>query len=133
MNKIYNFERTKTGKAAMWEKGGAYSNTGESTIIADKNGYSKKPLYVRTHGDLACGNHALIPIAEGDIIVTVNRHHDKIAVMVERITSIMFGIVEVEPGTDCICDDAIYAAIAKANDYHCREPYYIKNSGGKDR
>ena len=122
----YSVEQTKSGIPAMWEKGGAFSNTGEAVIIADRNGYPKRPVCVRTHGNLACGCHALVPVAAGDIIVTVNRHHDRAAVTVERISAISGDAARAEPCADPICVDAIYAAIDKANEYHCRTPHYIR-------
>ena len=126
MTKKYDIEITKSGLTAMWERGGGYSNTGSATIIADRNGYPKRAVHIRTDGELACRDHALIPVATGDVIVSVDRHHDKVAVTVERITSIGDGIAATEPCTDPICVEAIYAAIDKANDYHCRTAYYIK-------
>lgn len=127
MTKTYDIEITKSGLTAMWERGGSFTNTGWVTIIADCNGYAKRPVCVRTCGDLACGNHALIPVATGDVIVSVDRHHDKVAVTVERIVSILDDGAVVESCNEPICVDAIQAAIEKANDYHCRQPYYIKN------
>lgn len=124
-NKKHPIEITKSGLTAMWEKGGSFTNTGSVTIIADHNGYPKRPVCVRTRGDLACGNHALIPIRTGDVVVSVDRHHDKVAITVERIVSILDDGAVVEPCNDLICVDAIQAAIEKANDYHCRQPYYI--------
>lgn len=126
MKNQYKIETTKSGIPAMWEKGGAYSNTGEAVIFADHNGYPKRPLCVRTRGDLACGNHALIPVTVGDTIVTVNRQHDRVSVTVERIAAISDELAMAEHCTDPICVDAIHAAIAKADDYHCRSAYYIK-------
>lgn len=126
MKRKYDIDITKSGIPAMWEKGGSYSNTGSATIIADRNGYPKRAVHVRTRGDLACSNHALVPVANGDVIVSVNRHRDRVAVTVERITTIFDGTAQTEPCTERICFDAIEAAVAKANDYHCRQPYYIR-------
>jgi len=122
----YSTEITKSGIPAMWEKGGGYTNTGSATIIADRNGYPKCAIFERTAGDLACKNHALIPVSVGDVIVSANQHRDRVAITVERITSICEGAATTEPCTDPICVEAIYSAIDKANDYHCRTAYYIK-------
>ncbi len=126
MTKQHDIEITRTGIPAMWEKGGGYTNTGSATIIADRNGYPKRAILERTAGDLACKDHALIPVSVGDVIVSANQHRDRVAVTVERITSIGDGVATVEPCADPICVDALYAAINKANDYHCRTAYYIK-------
>ena len=106
------------GKFAFWEQGGGYTNTGSAVIIADHNGYPKQAIEVYTTGELACGKHALI--------ITVDRHRDRIAVTIRRITFIDDVGIGVETCEDLICVDAIEAAIAKSYDYHCRKPYYIK-------
>ena len=116
----------KENSVAVWEEGGAYTNTGFAIIVADKNGYPKRPVKIRTSGSLACAEHALIPVVTGDIIITVDRHRDRVSLVVERIVSTEDLQVELEPCDDRICVDAIHAAIAKADDYHCRKPYYIK-------
>jgi len=119
---------SKSGLPCLWENGGGLSNTGHAQVIADHNGYPKRPICVRTHGDLACGNHALIPVREGDHIVTAKRYHDKVALTVERITAIDQDTATVVSEQEPICYDAIAAAIAKASDYHCRSAKYIKQN-----
>lgn len=114
------------GKLAFWEQGGGYTNTGSAVIIADHNGYPKQAIEVYTTGELACGKHALIPVEVGDVIITVDRHRDRIAVTIRRITLIDDVGIGGETCEDLICVDAIEAAIAKSYDYHCRKPYYIK-------
>jgi len=120
--------KSKGGLSCMWEQGGAFTNTGEAQIITDKNGYAKRAICVRTHGDLACGDHALIPVREGDHIVTVKRHHDEVTITVERIEAIHQDTATVRPETEPICPKAIAAAIAKSREYHCRTPYYIQQN-----
>lgn len=129
MNKIKNIISlilSKAGIPCLWENGGGYTNTGRAQIITDNQGYPKRAICVRTHGDRACGDHALIPVRAGDHVVTVDRHHDKVAVRVERIASINGNSAELVPETAPICVDAINAAIEKSNKYHCRDPYYIE-------
>lgn len=126
MREIIEITRSKSGYPCLWERGGGYTNTGEAQIITDGQGYPKRAIAVRSHGDLACMNHALIPVHEGDHIVTVNRHRDKIAVQVERIVSIEGDTARTVPETAPICDGAIWAAAEKSNDYHCRVPHYIQ-------
>lgn len=125
---IVDITRSKTGLPCLWESGGGWSNTGSAQIITDGQGNPKRAIHVRTHGDLACREHALIPIREGDHVVTVNRHWDRVSIRVERIDSIQEDTATLAPETVPICVDAINAAIAKANDYHCRSAYYIKNN-----
>lgn len=124
-NKNVKITRSQSGTPCIWESGGGYSNTGIAQIITDGQGNPKSAIHVRTHGDLACKEHALIPIREGDHIVTVNRHWDRVAIKVEFIASIQEDTATVVPETDPICYDAIEAAVAKSRDYHCRTPYYI--------
>lgn len=117
---------SKAGIPCLWENGGGYTNTGRAQIITDNQGYPKRAICVRTHGDRACGDHALIPVRAGDHVVTVDRYHNQVAVRVERIDSINGNRAELVPETAPICVDAINAAIEKSNDYHCRDPYYIE-------
>lgn len=123
---MYQLEISRSGIPCLWESGGGYTNTGEAQIITDKQGYPKRALHVRTYGDLACKEHALIPIEVGDHVVTVDRHRDKIAVQVERIVSIEGETATVVPETAPICDGAIWTAAEKSKDYHCRTAYYIQ-------
>lgn len=124
--------RSKKGIPCMNECGGGNSNTGDAQIITDGGGYPKRAIHIFTRGVLACADHAVIPVREGDHIVTVNRHHDQVAIKVDRIVSIQEDTAEVEPETAPIAFGAIVAAVEKSRDYHCREPYYISNLGGKE-
>lgn len=119
--------RSKRGLPCLWEKGGGLTNTGDAQIIADNMGYPKRAIYVRTYGDLACVDHALIPVQAGDHVVTVRRHRDKVAVRVDRIVSIGADVATLAPEGAPICYGAIEAAVEKSGDYHCRRPYYIQN------
>jgi len=127
-NKTVEITRSGSGIPCLFERGGGYTNTGDAQIIADVGGYAKRAICVRTHGDLACGNHALIPVRVGDHIVTVERHRDNVAIQVERITAIHQDTATVVPETALICYDAIAAAVAKSREYHCRTPYYIRQN-----
>ena len=118
--------RSSSGIPCMWESGGSYTNTGNAQIITDCNGNPKRALYVRTHGDLACGYHALIPVRVGDCVLTVSRHRDKYDFINEKITAIEGESVILEEIHDPICIGAYNAALDKVNDYHCRRPYYIR-------
>lgn len=117
---------SKVGFPCLTECGGSYTNTGSARIIADKNGYPKRAIKVFDHGDLACGDHAVIPVQVGDVVITADRHHDKVTLAVERIVSIDGDTANTAPVTEAICWDAVDAAVAKAYDYHCRRPYYIR-------
>lgn len=125
--KFLKMVRSKSGLPCVWERGGGYSNIGDAQIVTDGQGYPKRAIHVRTYGDLACGDHALIPVEVGDHVVTVDRHRDKVSAKVERIVSIQEDSATVVPAETPICVNAIYAAIDKSADYHCRTPYYICN------
>ena len=117
---------SKTGSTCLTECGGSYTNTGSARIIADHNGYPKWAIKVFDRGNLACGDHAVIPVQVGDVVITTDRHHDKVALAVERIVSIDGDTANTVPATEAICWDAVEAAVAKSYDYHCRKPYYIQ-------
>lgn len=117
--------RSKRGLPCLWEKGGGLTNTGDSQIITDGQGYPKRAIFVRTRGDRACVDHALIPVQVGDHVVTVDRHRDKVAVRVDRIVSIQGDTATLAPENAPICYGAIEAAVNKAYDYHCRQPHYV--------
>lgn len=127
-DKTVEITRSKSGTPCLWENGGGYSNTGAAQIITDDLGNSVRAIFVRRRGDLCCGNHALIPVREGDHIVTADRHRGQVAIQVERIISIQEDTATLTPETAPICYDAIEAAVAKSRDYHCRSAYYIKNN-----
>ena len=117
---------SKTGSTCLTEYGGGYTNTGTARIVADHSGYPKRAIKVFERGNLACGDHAVIPIRPGDVVITVDRHHDKLALAVERIVSIDGNTANTAPAAEAICWDAVEAAVAKSYDYHCRTPYYIQ-------
>lgn len=119
--------RSKSGIPCMNECGGGNSNTGDAQIITNAGGYPKRAIHIFTCGELACANHAVILVRENDHIITVKRHHDQVAIKVDRIVSIQEDTAEVEPETRPIAFDAIIAAVEKSRDYHCGRPYYILN------
>lgn len=117
---------SKAGAPCLAECGGSYTNTGSARIIADKSGYPKRAIKVFDRGDLACGNHAVIPVQVGDVVITADRHHDKVALAVARITAIEGDTAYTVPTADPICRSALEAAVEKSYDYHCRRSYYIR-------
>lgn len=118
--------KSKSGIPCLTECGGGWTNTGDARIIADKNGYPKRAIHIFDRGDLCCRDHAVVPITVGDVIITATRHHDKVSISVERITSIENDTAYTTPSTEPICWSAIEAAVDKSYDYHCRKPYYIQ-------
>lgn len=137
---MFNFisvERSRKGFPCLWEFGGGYSNTGDSTIIADKNGEAKTAIYIRRRGQLANGYHALIPVVVGDFIIEADHHRGDFHIRVWKITEIT---PKDKATTELVAEffdgewdnlpqfleEAVEAAKAKATCYHCREPYFAK-------
>lgn len=117
---------SRRGFVCLWEYGGGCTNTGSAQIITDADGKPKRAIFVSTHGDLCNGNHALIPVNIGDKIVTADTERDKTFLGVFEIVAIRDGKAVCDICTEPIAESAIVAALLKARDYHCREPYYIQ-------
>ena len=128
-NYTMSLHRSRSGLPCLWECGGGLTNTGYARLITSPTGKPKHAIYVRTHGDRCCGNHALIPVKVGDCVVSVDRHWDRVSIMVEKIIAIDDDTATLERTEDLISYAAIEAAVAKSQDYHCREPHYIKVHG----
>jgi len=135
-------EITKRGFPALWEEGGGMTNTGHSRIIANSEGGKKKPIYIRTGGHLALGEHALFIVEEGDIVIDVRRHHEDFDICVKQIKKIkneqdklvaeMAVLTQFNNGEWSDPEivkkykEAIEVAKEKSKIYHCRSPlYYI--------
>lgn len=118
--------RSRSGLVCLYECGGGLTNTGGAQLVTSPTGKPKRAIYIRTHGQLCNGDHALIPVRVGDCVVSVDRHRDRVAVQVERITAINGDTATLEHTDDLICWDAIQAAVEKSWDYHCRQPHYIR-------
>jgi len=128
-------ELSKNNIPCMWEKGGGSCNTGNSTIITDKKGSPKKPLYIRKKGSLAGMNHALIPATVGDYFIQAYHHRKDFEIIIFKIEDIkednafITEKYKFDNGEWDICPyellNAVEAAKEKATCYHCREPHYI--------
>ena len=58
-----------TGLPCVWEEGGADMASGYALLIADKDGNRKSPVLCLHDTDVSNGKHALVPVAEGDLIL----------------------------------------------------------------
>lgn len=126
--KKFTIEISKKGIPCLWESGGGWSNTGYATVIAGTHGEAKKAIYVRTHGNLACDDHALIPVKVGDYVINAEHNRKEENIEVYQITGINLDdkiaeAVAVEK-IPTYLQDAVDACVAKSYDYHCRTPYY---------
>lgn len=120
-------ELSKKGIPCLWECGGGWSNTGEAQIICDRKGNPKKTIFERTRGDLACKEHALIPVKNGDHIIRVDRHRDSYKVTAFVITKILDDVAECKRiRITSNLYDAAEAAKQKTCIYHCRAAVYIR-------
>lgn len=124
---------SKTGISCLTEAGGGMSNTGYTTIICSKKYRKKRAIYIFKKGDLACKAHAVIPVVVDDHVIYVERHNNTCNVYdfkiidIIRNKAILLLTNNKVVGTDYTGNIAIEAAIAKSLNYHCRQPYYIKN------
>jgi len=107
-------------------------------IIASPDGSAKRAIYVKERGSLANSDHALIPIAVGDLVLYANRHRGDFVIDISRIVSITNEEATLEPvalfsegewdnpAAEEMYNAAINACMKKARCYHCREPHYIR-------
>ena len=85
LKEIWEMELSKNGLACMWERGGGFTNTGRATVICGPEGQRKKPIYIRRSGSLSCGNHALIPVELGDVVIDAEHSHGDFLINVWRM------------------------------------------------
>jgi hypothetical protein len=146
MERTISLEVSKRGTPCTWECGGGWSNTGSADIICAADGSPKAPIYVRRKGELACGNHTLIPVQVGDVLVEAEHHRKDFTISISEVVDIVIEengyIAKLHPLAkfdNGEWDDiekpknykgAINAAIDKSTCYHCREPHYIKEANG---
>jgi hypothetical protein len=134
-------EKTKKGYPAFWEGGGSYTNTGEATIIANKDGQPKKAIYVRGRGELANAHHALIILEKGDHIIDASHHREDFEIAIYEIVELKteethayavveqinrFSMGEWDAELPAYLEAAVQAAMQKATCYHCRVPHFIE-------
>ena len=134
-----NIALTKNGMPALWECGGAMTNSANCVIIGDKNANRKKPVFIRTGGHLSNDNHALFILNKDDIVVVGTRAHGDYTFMIlkyisfEKIKGDGVGEFEVlnhfsegqwDSELDSKYNNILDAAKTKMGKYHCRETVY---------
>ncbi len=135
----FEVEKTKRGLPAFWEKGGGFTNTGRATIICGSQGQKKKPVYIRRKGSLACENHALFILHQGDYIINARHHRGDYTIEIYRVKNFVDDEVEVElvnkfdngewdNELETFLEEPVKAAMKKAKIYHCRYPVYYEEA-----
>ncbi len=127
---------------AAWEAGGGTRSNGEALLIADGEGLPKGPFAVK---DFINGDHALIPISIGDWVVKAYRFGVTFEILVGQVASIesiggeLFAACEVHFAYNRLywsmplypkLKEVVEKAKAKASEYHCRRPFYIRGWEG---
>ena len=130
---------TKNGMPAIWECGGAMTNTASCIIVGDKHGKRKKPVFIRTGGHLSNDNHALFILNQHDLIVVGTRTHEDYTYYILRYVGFEKGPHGVigefdfvnhysegtwDNETILMYKDMVDAAKLKMSKYHCRETVY---------
>jgi len=131
-----NATMSKRGFPCLWESGGGLSNTGRVVLIAGPRGEKKTAIYIRTRGQLACEEHALVPVVSGDLVINTRHHRhdfnivvskvetlDKETIQVSQLYSFDNGEWDVEPPE--YLDPVISASKRKASTYHCRNAFWV--------
>lgn len=95
------------------EYGGGMSNTGLGVIVCGASGKPLKPYRIPNGGHLACGHHETY----------FTSYEEDVARLVKK--EIWVGYADELPTMYGQFQDAVNAAVEKANCYHCREPHYI--------
>ena len=80
--------RTKKGHPAKWEQGGNSDGLGDVVLIGDEHGSPKRALYVKRNDKAANGEHVLLPLKVGDIVVNVKSKEKVQSIHVMEIVSI---------------------------------------------
>jgi hypothetical protein len=140
---------SKKGFPTISEGGGGATNTGESRIIAGKDGEKLSPIYIPRRGHLAGGEHAIFIATEGMLICDADHHRCDFTIKIYRIVKLKelgnpqawppaeldwwatlekineFSEGEWDHDPSPIDLQLSEVATDKATCYHCREPHYI--------
>lgn len=72
-----------TGEPAIWEEGGADFRSGYVLLVADSKGNKKIPAICYHDRDISNGKHALVPVAQGDLVLLGVQEGDCCVVVAE--------------------------------------------------
>ncbi|RLI69052.1 hypothetical protein DRO91_08175 [Candidatus Heimdallarchaeota archaeon] len=119
----------------LWEYGGGMTKTGSAYTVCGSTGQKLKPTKIFTTGHLANNIHAEFEEKYGYVInsskngiinityLQLQFIHDSIQVAIKHTWN---GVIELLPNRFTYLKKAVYTTFRKANDYHCRIPYYIQ-------
>jgi hypothetical protein len=134
-----NFPKESKFLFLCYECGGATTSVGKAEIICDVEGKKLKPYRVFKSGHLSNNKHAQFHV-EHPICVSVTKLgtcviDEKYFILVKNKLYVekemlWYGNIEELPKSYSCYQEAVTAAHSKANDFHCRTPYYIID--GKD-
>lgn len=146
-----------TGIPCVWEEGGADMASGYALLVADKNGGKKAPVLCLRDQGVANGKHALVPVAEGDLILlgVMRKRHDETQVccVVGTVTEINIdgkrALITMSPAAcvrNCLSDEQLelqyandslefidenhpllQAGLARVQEKFCHEPIYVRD------
>ena len=137
---------TKDGTPALWETGGMNkAGYGTAWIVTDKKFGPKHAIYIRQWGHLENAHHALIPVEEGDYLISASTRPSGESIVIYRLSNFKTesdgelcatgtpvawykngeweGIKDFDT---TLADQAADAALMKARCIKCVYPHYIK-------
>jgi len=127
--------KTRSNKDAMWEEGGGSTNTGSAQVIALAEGGKPVACYINRRGNLSNGQHGLVTVKPGMIMIQTNRHREDFETNVYEVIELDEKTMSFRPTYTFLQGEwdnpipekylaAVEACKAKASCYHCREPHY---------
>lgn len=133
---------SNTDVPCLWESGGESKDgdKGFSTIICNSNGNPKRAIFIQKNiPDLYGGNHALIPIKTGDIVIKTLHENKKFNISVYKIEDVKHDDVELKQEYSFSSEtgnwdreipkwliEPIKISKHKSLTTDCRDPFYIK-------
>jgi hypothetical protein len=124
------------GLCCVWERGGEKEQLGSAIIVTDCEGKPKSAIEIKSEMN---GNHALIPVQGGDLIIVADQSRGNNYISICRMDNVVDGremqeMQLVDRLVDgCWKNDvniflkpAITAAMQKASTSECTSPTYIK-------
>ena len=139
--KLVTISASKKGIPVSWECGGGATNSGSATLWGNPDGSKKQAWIVRTRGMLSNGEHALVPVNEGDLHLHTTWWHgviehklcrvnkiikgdDKVVAELKVIATYENGEWDNEPSP--VIEQMCQAGARKAKTYHCRSAVWVE-------